>query len=298
MAHFISDPGTRLGLSVARDAWPTRAALAEQAEAGFRWVQLHSPPAAVLGDREGARRHARAVRSLLRGTGLRLVLHAPDTLSVGTPESDAVFAALLDYASGAGAELVAYHVLNFPDSGSDAVGERVRSEEAVLPELLQRAPTLGITVALENLCPVYPSPPRLSHDPLAVRDLVRRLGLPGTGMLLDLGHLHVTCDAAGEDVAAVAAACAPDTVLVHAHDNFGARRRDVTASGVDPLRLDLHLAPGSGTLPWPRVARALAGCDAPLVLEVKRQHLPAATADLHRRAAAAMKAPRTQQLAA
>lgn len=298
MAHFISDPGARLGLSVARDTWPTRAALTEQASAGFRWVQMHSPPAAVLRDRDGARRHARGVRSLLRDTGLRLVLHAPDTLSVGAPEADVVFTRLLEYASGAGAEIVAYHVLNFPDSASDAVGERVRSEEAALPELLQRAPTLGITVALENLCPVYPSPPRLSHDPLAVRDLVRRLGVPGTGMLLDLGHLHVTCDAAGEDIATVAAACAPDAVLIHAHDNFGARRRDVTASGVDPLRLDLHLAPGSGTLPWPRVARALAACDAPLVLEVKRQHLPARIADLHRRAAAAMQAPRGRQVAA
>lgn len=289
--------GSRLGLSVARDAWPTRLALVEQAHAGFRWVQLHSPPATVLGDTAAARRHARAVRSLLRGTGLRLVLHAPDGLSVGTPQTDAVFARLLDYAAAAEAEILAYHVLNFPDSGTDAVGERARSEETALPGLLQRAPTLGLTVALENLCPVYPSPPRLAHDPLAVRDLVRRLASPGTGMLLDVGHLHVTCDAAGHDTAAVAAACSDDVVLIHAHDNFGARRRDVAASGVDPLRLDLHLAPGTGTVPWPRVARALAACGAPAVLEVKRQHQPS-LAELHRRASAALSLRRAAQVAA
>lgn len=288
---------TRLGLSVPRDAWPTRGQLAEQAAAGFGWVQLHSPPATVLTDPDAARQHARAVRSLLAGSGLRLVLHAPDTLSVGTPQADAVFAALLDYAAAAGAELLAYHPLNFPDDGTEAIGERVRSEEAALPELLQRAPALGIAVALENLCPVYPSAPRLAHDPIAVRDLVRRLALPGTGMLLDVGHLHVTCDAAGDDTAAVAAACAPDVVLVHAHDNFGARRRDVTASGVDPLRLDLHLAPGMGTTPWPRVAAALAGCSAPVVLEVKRQHR-ASMADLHRRAQGALTVALRGQVAA
>ena len=287
----------RLGLSVARDAWPTRLALAEQADAGFGWVQLHSPPAMVLSDDEAARRHARAVKALLRGTGLRLVLHAPDGLSAGTPQTDAVLARLLDYAAAAEAELLAYHVLNFPDTGSDDVGERVRSEEAALPELLQRAPALGLTVALENLCPVYASPPRLAHDPIAVRDLVRRLALPGTGMLLDLGHLHVTSDAAGDDTAALAAACAGEAVLIHAHDNFGARRRDVMASGVDPLRLDLHLAPGMGTVPWPRVARALAGCAAPIVLEVKRQH-QTSMADLHRRGSAAFRTVRAGQVAA
>jgi sugar phosphate isomerase/epimerase len=116
-------------------------------------------------------------------------------------------------------------------------------------------------------------------------------------MLLDLGHLHVTCDAAGDDTAALAAACTAEVVLIHAHDNFGARRRDVMASGVDPLRLDLHLAPGMGTVPWPRVARALDGCEAPVVLEVKRQH-QVSMADLHRRATTALRAGRARQVAA
>ena len=288
--------GSRLGLSVARDAWPTRLALAEHADAGFGFVQLHSPPASVLVERDAARRHARAVAVLLRGTGLRLVLHAPDGLSVGTPQTDAVFTSLLDYAAEAGAEFVAYHVFNFP-SATVGAGERVRSEETALPELLQRAPTLGLTIALENLCPVFPSAPRLSHDPIAVRDLVRRLALPAAGMLLDIGHLHVTCDAAGEDTAALAAACAGDAVLIHAHDNFGARRRDVTASGIDPLRLDLHLAPGMGTVPWPRVSRALADCPAPIVLEVKRQH-QTSLADLHRRGVATLGTAQPRRAAA
>ena len=64
----------------------------------------------------------------------------------------------------------------------------------------------------------------------------------------------------------------PATMLsgpVHLHDNLGARRRHPGRElGVDPLRLDLHLPPGRGTLPWDRVATMLAATEAPLVLEV------------------------------
>ncbi len=290
----------RLGLNVPREVWPTSRALAEHAGAGFRWVQFHSPPAHVLREPGPARRHARALRALLDPTGLRLVLHAPDTLSAGTHEGDAAFAGLLDYAAEAGAELVAYHGLNFPDTAgpeADAVRERATLEEGSLAHLLQRAHQLDVIVAIENLAPVHAGAPRLCHDPLRVRDLVRRLDAPACGMLLDIGHLHITSDASGRDPAALAAACAQDVVLFHLHDNLGARRRDVAAPGVDPLRLDLHLAPGSGTLPWPRVATAIAERRAPLMLEVQPQHRPA-LAPLHGSTAALLRVPEARRAAA
>ena len=145
---------------------------------------------------------------------------------------------------------------------------------------------------------MFPGPRRLSHDPIAVRDLVRRLAAPAAGMLLDLGHLHVTSDTAGSDPARIAAACAPDVVLFHVHDNFGARTRPhVAAPGVDPLRVDLHLAPGSGTFPWGRVAPIVAGHGAPLLLEVHPQHR-AALAELQGRTAALLTVPELERRAA
>jgi sugar phosphate isomerase/epimerase len=120
---------------------------------------------------------------------------------------------------------------------------------------------------------VYPGTRRQCHDPLAVRDLVRRLDSPAAGMLLDLGHLHITADVSRCDHAALLAACAPDVVLFHAHDNLGARR-GLDAPGVDPLKLDLHLPPGRGSLPWARVARTVAAHGAPVMLEVERSHRP------------------------
>ncbi len=282
----------RLGLNLHRDAWPTARVLAAHEEAGVRWLQVHTPPAPMLADRARCRRHARALRAALEASSLRLVLHAPDNLSAGTIEDDRAVAGLLDYAAEAGAELVAYHGLNFVDAGGPdrpRAHERARLEEGSLLSHLQRAHTLGVTIAIENLAPVHPGPPRLCHDPLAVRDLVRRLASPAAGMLLDVGHLHITADASHSDPALVAAAVAPDVVLFHVHDNLGVRRRDIGAPGIDPLKLDLHLPPGRGSLPWGRIAATLRDHDAPLLLEVEpsqRPALPELTAGLLRTLAA------------
>jgi sugar phosphate isomerase/epimerase len=239
-------------------------------------VQVHTPPTTVLAERRDALRHARALRASLATTGLRLLLHAPDDLSAGTPATDEALDGLLDYAATAQAELIAYHGLNFAQAtGPEAarVRERAQLEERSLQPLLQRAQSLGITVAIENLAPVYPGARRCCHDPLAVRDLVRRLASPAAGMLLDLGHLHITADAARADHAALLRACAPDVVLFHVHDNLGARR-GLDAPGVDPVRLDLHLAPGRGSLPWARLAGTVAAHHAPVMLEIERSHRP------------------------
>jgi sugar phosphate isomerase/epimerase len=290
----------RLGLNLHRDAWPTARVLATHEEAGVRWLQVHTPPASMLADRACWRRHARALRAALDTSSLRLVLHAPDDLSAGTIEDDRAFAGLLDHAAEAGAELVAYHGLNFVDAGGpdrSRAHERARLEEGSLLSHLQRAHTLGVTIAIENLAPVHPGPPRLCHDPLAVRDLVRRLASPAAGMLLDVGHLHITADASHSDPALVAAAVAPDVVLFHVHDNLGVRRRDIDAPGVDPLKLDLHLPPGRGSLPWGRIAGALRDHGAPLLLEVEpsqRPALPELMAGLLR----ALAAPPSERVAA
>src|SRR4051812_18756751 len=267
----------RLGLNIHRDAWPTAAALAAHEAAGFAWVQVHTPPRPILADRRAGRRHAQALRGVLDTTGLRVLLHAPDDLSAGTSEHDRAFDGLLDYAAVSGAELIAYHGLNFAEADGPAAArlrERAQLEERSLVPLLQRAHSLGVTVAIENLAPMYAGQRRLCDDPFAVRGLVRRLDSPAAGMLLDLGHLHITADATRSDEAAMLAACAADVVLFHAHDNLGCRR-SIDAPGVDPLKLDLHLPPGRGNLPWSRIAGPVAAHTAPVMLEVERSHRPA-----------------------
>ena len=254
----------RLGLNLHRNHWPTVAALKAHEAAGFSWVQAHTPPWPMLCGRERTRLHARALRRLLDTTALRLIVHGPDDLTAGTPKHDRAFEGLLEYACEARAELVAVHVLHH----KLADDERASAEEDSLHRLAERARTLGLVLALENLAPVYPSEPRICHEPLRVRDLVRRLDTPAAGMLFDLGHAHVTArlDALK--------GCARDVVLFHVHDNLGARLNGLEAPGVDPLRLDLHLAPGAGSLPWHKVTALLRDHDAPLMLEVEPGYRP------------------------
>jgi sugar phosphate isomerase/epimerase len=82
-------------------------------------------------------------------------------------------------------------------------------------------------------------------------------------------------EASHSDLALVVAAVAADVVLFHVHDNLGVRRRDIDAPGIDPLKLDLHLPPGRGSLPWGRVAGVLREHSAPLLLEVEPSQRPA-----------------------
>ncbi|WCB92885.1 hypothetical protein DSM104299_01585 [Baekduia alba] len=276
--------GTRLGLSVHRDQWPTTALLDSYESAGLSWVQIHTPPRPMLADRERRRRHARALRAALAPHGLRLVLHGPDDLVAGTLEQDRAFDGLMDYAAEAGAELVVYHGAGF-----------TAAEERSLRRFAARAEALDVVIAVTNVAPMWPSSPdpsRAGYDPLAVRDLVRRLGSPAVGMLLDVGHAHLTASLRGGSAERAVRAVLDDVVLFGVHDNLGARRHDLGAPGVDPLRLDLHLPPGAGCLPWDRLGPLLADHRAPLMLDVDRAHgvapaaLAAGAAALLRRAAA------------
>lgn len=131
----------------------------------------------------------------------------------------------------------------------------------------------GFRLAVENLAPVWPGSQRICHAPHFVRNMVERIGSAAIGMLLDLGHAHIQADLAGGHLRAMVASVADAVILFHLHDNLGARR-DRVSPGIDPLRLDLHLAPGAGKLPWHAVAPLLLEHEAPLMLEVHPPHRP------------------------
>ncbi|MGI8511512.1 MAG: sugar phosphate isomerase/epimerase family protein [Solirubrobacteraceae bacterium] len=267
------DPDRRLGLNVPAPWWPTAPMLKGFEAAGFGWVQVHSPPAAMLRDRARAGRHAAALRTTLETGALRLVLHGPDDLVAGTRDADRALDGLLDYAAATGAEHVVYHGANLPvaDGGGAAarLHDRLAAEEESLQARIGRLEALGVTLAVENLAPVWPGPPRMCHSPAFIAALVTRLDSPRVGMLLDLGHAAITGDAR-----AALDAVAARVTLFHVHDNLGDRHDGTVAPGLDPLRLDLHLPPGSGRIDWAGLAPALRVHDAPLVLEVHPPHRP------------------------
>jgi sugar phosphate isomerase/epimerase len=273
-------PADRLGLNVPSDWWAAPALLKSFEAAGFARVQVHSPPASVLGDPRQSAPHAAALAAALATTELLPVVHAPPNLRVGAREADRAAEGLLSYAAEIGATHAVYHACALPDApeSEDALLFEARS----LAALASRAERLGVTIAIENLAPVFPGPEPLSASPMVLRGLANRIGSERVGICLDLGHAHIVAELRRTSLEALIEPVMDTVTLFHAHDNLGARWQPTAAEGgVDPLRLDLHLPPGRGTLPWERLAPRLAGHDAPLVLEVHPPYRPRAE-DLHR----------------
>jgi sugar phosphate isomerase/epimerase len=268
----------RLGLNVPKGWFPTAPMLKGLEAAGFTWVQVHAPPRSMLCDRERLLRHAGALRATLETCGMHLVLHAPDELSAGEPSHDRALDGLLDYAAATGARQVVYHGANLPaaDGGEEAarLHERAAAEEASLASRVRRIERLGVTLAIENLAPVHPGPPRLCHDPAYVRALVGRLDSPRVAMAFDVGHAHIAAGLLGTDVRALLDPSLDAVSVFHLHDNLGTRRDGASPPGLDPLRLDLHLPPGSGRVRWDSIAEPLLARRAPLVLEIHPPHRP------------------------
>jgi sugar phosphate isomerase/epimerase len=262
-----SDPTERLGLSVPYGWWPSAPILKEIEAAGFRFVQIPSPPPSVLATPRQLIRHAFALSDTLATAGLRPILHGPGDVRAGTREGYLALEGLISYAAEVGASHVVYHAANLPD---EPASEDARlGETRALAELASRAERLGVIIALENQAPVYPLPDALSFTPLTLRAMAKRISSPSVGLCLDLGHVNIVAARRRTDPLELIEPALDRAVLFHLHDNLDARRGDDSPPELDPLRLDLHLPPGRGSVPWQRLAPLLARKrGAPLILEV------------------------------
>ena len=271
----------RLGLNVPAGWWPSAPLLKAVEAAGFGWSQVHSPPAAVLATPRLCTAHAAALAATLDTTGLRTVVHGPNSLIVGHQAGDRAFEGLLSWAAEIGAEQVVYHARALPDAPESE--SALLFETRSLARLAARAERLGVTIAIENLAPVYPGLELLSANPMTLRGLAHRIGSDRVGICLDLGHAHIVADLRHTTLERLVEPVLDVVSLFHVHDNLGGRRGAASDPALDPIRLDLHLPPGRGNLPWERVAPLLAAHDAPLVMELQPPHRPA-EADAYREA--------------
>lgn len=265
----------RLGLAVPHDWWAAPALVKSYEAAGFGWIQVDAPPAAILVEPKHRSAHANALAASLRSTAVDAVVHAPAGLRLGDDGGGEAFAGLLSYAGAIGARAVVYHALGLPDEprSEDALAR----ESDALARHVSFAEDLGVGIAIENLAPLYPGPDPVSASPLSLRGLALRSASDAIGICLDLGHAHIVAELRHTSLAALVEPVLDLVTVYHLHDNLGARRFTGAerALGVDPLRLDLHLAPGRGTLPLAQVAPLVAaGGDAPVICEVHPPHRP------------------------
>ncbi len=263
----VSDPIERLGLSIPYDWWPAAPIVKEIEAAGFRFVQVPSPPPSVLVSPRDSTRHAAALSEALGTAGLGPVVHGPGSVRAGTRDGNLALEGLISYAAEVGASRVVYHAANLPDEPASEDGRL--AETRSLAALAAQAERLGVIIALENLAPVYPCPDALSFTPSILRTMAKRISSPAVGLCLDIGHANIVARLRRTDPLELIEPALDRVVLFHLHDNLGARRDDSGSPELDPLRLDLHLPPGRGNVPWDRLAPLLARKGAaPLVLEV------------------------------
>jgi sugar phosphate isomerase/epimerase len=264
----LAAPDRRLGLDGPRGWWPTTPRLKSYEAAGFGHVQLWMPDRAVLVAPDLLAVHARALWETLRLTSLRLILHAPEDLSAGTAEHDRQLEGALSYAALTGAEMIVYQGAALPLDAS-GVRERLADERRSLRRALLRAEALGVRIAIQNLAPAYPGVgERVADSPLAVDELVRSLDSEAAGIYLDIGHAHVVAGIVGCELVELVEPVLERVFVFGVHDNFGPGQAAPRSGGLEPLRLDLHLPPGAGTVPWGALAATLASHPAPLQLEI------------------------------
>jgi sugar phosphate isomerase/epimerase len=268
----VDDRG-RLGIDQPAGWWAAAPRLKSYEAAGFSYLQVRIPSRELLAEEQLSLAHATMLRDSLRLTGLELIVHAPDDLLAGTHEHDAQLDAALRYAAVAGSEQLVYHGARVP-IGHPAVRARLTAEEHSLRRHARRAGGLGVRIAIENLAPVYPGIEHVSHDPAAVAELVRRLDSDHVGICLDIGHAHIASGYAECELTELLEPVLDQVILFHVHDNFGARPEAPRAGGIEPVRLDLHLPPGAGSVPWQALAPMLARHPAPLQLEIHPSKRP------------------------
>ena len=200
-----------------------------------------------------------------------MVVHGPTNLKVGSVLHDRAFEGLLEYSHTIGAELVVYRArlrparVRFRRGGAGAAPHGDHGRGAA-PAGLSREPGAGL-----------PGRSRVCHDPLSVRDLVRRLDSPAFGMLLDIGHAHVVAGFMGVETPTLVEPVLDAVCLFHVHDNLGARLWCEGGPSLDPLQLDLHLPPGGGNVPLGRARPHLGEHRAPL-MEIHPAHRPVPSA--------------------
>jgi len=221
--------------------------------AGFNAIEVGTPPGHF--DPWNIDQ-VRALANRMRASGMVPVsIHAPfgGLLDLSDPNPHhrhAAVGGILAAASALhemGGKVVVVHATDVVRNGED-VSRRLADCAAALEMLARSCSQMGMTLAVEN-----PLPHLIGGHPDEFDWILRRVG-DGARVCLDTSHatlgnhLLQFIDVAGERV-----------VHVHANDHRG-----VT---------DEHLAPGSGTVPWPLIGESLrrTGFAGWLILELNRE---------------------------
>lgn len=241
-------------LSISSYTWMPSSFLAKLPllqEFGIEAVEIFCTPRHLnITDPEQVQRAGMTIRDL----GFRAVsMHAPSSVGdLSSPDElqreETLIACqkVLDAAMLMGANLVTFHPSSIEGEMSQSE-ERYLALQETLRDLSGYAEDRDLKIAIENFpCPFF------GCEPLELYKCIRNLDLPNVGMCLDIGHAFV-----GKYLPNILTELGDKVFSVHASDNRG--------------RVDEHLSPGQGSIPWEQIINGLRQMDfkGPFVVEVR-----------------------------
>ncbi len=229
---------------------------------GADFVELMPAELGVIlgGDLELAR--LRIVQELLLEADLAYTVHAP--LEVNLMDLSAhiaqrrVLEASIRFAGRVGAGVVVCHAGQRigPRDAWHSLRQQLAAERLALRQAGDIAGELGVTIAVENYYPELPVVRGAVYDysvwPSELAEQISAVDHLAVGICLDVGHAALASEVFGFDYVEECATIAPLVRHVHLHDNL----QKTNLTGEPPVSEhpvyglgDLHLPPGSGTIP-------------------------------------------------
>ncbi|MCE5256886.1 MAG: sugar phosphate isomerase/epimerase [Spirochaetaceae bacterium] len=211
------------------------------------------------------------VKRILEKYPFSYTVHAPDALNLEDASNPEVHAAALratiDFATEIRAGIVVYHgswiegpahrvSTGYADaSDRKSVLELWGKEIERLGEIADFARQRGVTVAVENIFRQGTGEKTYRIDPRQLVAVISAVNSPAVGICFDFGHAFISANEGGFSIEEALRAVLPHLVHVHIHDNFGR----VSGQNLRPIDTifqgtgDLHLVPGWGSIPYPRL---------------------------------------------
>lgn len=221
--------------------------------------------------------HLSRAKRILDKYSFSYSVHAPDALNLADAQYPEIHAAALqatiDFAAEIKAGVVVYHGSwidgrqyseksgHIDPLDADAVVERWKDEVERLRRVAEYAELRGVTVAVENIFNQGWGEATYRIDPRQLAAVVSAVSSKRLGICFDFGHAFISANERGFSIEDALSAVMPKLAHVHIHDNFGqaagrySRPIDMIFQGVG----DLHLVPGSGSIPYSKLFPMFAG---------------------------------------
>lgn len=259
--------------------------IGEQAAMGATVCEL----SATMLDAVSARRllpaRVAAVQAVLARHALRYTLHAPIAVNLmdlahADLQREAAEASLA-LAAACGADIVVFHPGRVPPAvWVDRERELLAREAETLSALGDRAATLGLRIAYENMSPnrriIAGTETSYALDLDALAAQIAAVGHPSVVACLDVSHARQGAVLRGFDMVEAAGRLAPHVGHIHFSDSTGLPSTIQWDTEGERLFFgigDMHAPPGHGEIDFPRLADRLAVQEGTaIVIELKANH--------------------------